>query len=380
MTYITFEDLMSRLLSAPTPGAVLCIAFLAACGGAPEAPPALPPQQVGIETVSAATVPESYEFVGTVQPFRRVEVRASVSGIITARPFREGAEVRVGEVLYEIDRTTYLAAYRGADARYQNAKRQVERLRPLVAERAVAQRDLDDAETELLRAKADFDRAKKELDDATVRAEIAGRVGKANLELGARVAGPGDLLTTIDQIEPIYVSFRPASQQLLAWKRTPASAALLRPGSALKVNVTLPDGSPLGRTGVLDYVDPVLDPGTGTQEFRARFTNDDRVLVPGQFVRVRLEGFVRDSAITVPQRAVQQQLGRRVVYVVGAGDTVQVRDVEVGPWTGDRWVITGGLAVGDRVIVDGLQKTGPGAVVTPTPVSTPTVPAAESTP
>lgn len=380
MTYITIEDRMSRLLSALTPGAVLAVALLAACGGEAPAPQAPPPQQVGIETVSAATVPESYEFVGTVQPFRRVEVRASVSGIITARPFREGAEVRVGEVLYEIDRTTYLAAFRGADARYQNAKRNVDRLTPLVAERAVAQRDLDDAETELLRAKADFDRAKKELDDATVRAEIAGRVGRANLELGARVAGPGDLLTTIDQIEPIYVSFRPASQQLLAWKRSPASAALLRPGSPLKVNVTLPDGSPLGRAGVLDYVDPVLDPATGTQEFRARFSNDDRVLVPGQFVRVRLEGFARDSAITVPQRAVQQQLGRRVVYVVGAGDTVQVRDVEVGPWTGDRWVITGGLAVGDRVIVDGIQKTGPGAVVTPTPVSTPTVPAAESTP
>jgi membrane fusion protein (multidrug efflux system) len=329
-----------------------------------------PPQQVSFEVVGASTVGESYEFVGTVQPFRRVEVRSSASGIITARPFTEGAEVRAGQVLYEIDRTVYLAAERGADARLKNAERQVARLKPLVEERAVARRDLDDAETELLQANAEYDRARKNLDDATVRAEIGGRVGRALIELGGRVSGSADLLTTIDQVEPIYVSFRPSSQQLLAWKRSAQAAQLVKPGSALKISVTLPDGTPLGRTGQLDYIDPVLEAGSGTQEFRAKFTNTDRVLVPGQFVRVKLEGFVLDGALTVPQRAVQQQLGRRVVYVVGPGDTVQVRDVEVGQWSGDRWIITKGINVGDRVIIDGVQKTGPGAVVAPIPHTT----------
>ncbi|MDX2262781.1 MAG: efflux RND transporter periplasmic adaptor subunit [Gemmatimonadales bacterium] len=350
-------------------GILTLLVGAAACGKPPEQQ-APPPQEVSFEAVSASTVGEAYEFVGTVQPFRRVEVRSSASGIITGRPFTEGSEVRAGQVLYEIDRTVYLAAERGADARLKNAERQVARLTPLVAERAVARRDLDDAETELLQAKAEYDRARKNLDDATVRAEISGRVGRALIELGGRVSGSADLLTTIDQVEPIYVSFRPSSQQLLAWRRSPQAAALLRPGSPLKISVTLPDGASLGRTGQLDYIDPVLEAGSGTQEFRAKFTNSDRVLVPGQFVRVKLEGFLNDSAITVPQRAVQQQMGRRVIYVVGPGDTVQVRDVEVGQWSGDRWIITKGLQVGDRVIVDGVQKTGPGAVVKPVPMAT----------
>lgn len=350
---------------------VLLAALLAVtgCGGEPPSQEAPPPAEVGVETAVATTVAEVHEFVGTVQPFRRVEVRSAVAGIITARPFREGAEVRSGEVLYEIDRTIYQAAAASAAARLANAERLVKRLTPLVAEKAVAQRDLDDAETELLRARADHDRAAKDLSDATVRAEISGRVGRAQVELGGRVSGSEDLLTTIDQLEPIYVSFRPSSQQMLEWSRSSASAALLRPGSSLKVSVELPDGATLPRTGVIDYVDPVMEPGSGTQEIRTRFTNADRLLVPGQFVRVRLEGFVLGDALTVPQRAVQQQLGRRVIYLVGPGDTVLARDIEVGSWTGDRWVVTSGLSVGDRVIVDGIQKTGPGAVVNPVPVA-----------
>lgn len=347
---------------------ISALVALVGCGG--DAPPldAPPPAEVGVETVVARTVAEVHEFVGTVQPFRRVEVRSAVAGIITARPFREGAEVRRGDVLYEIDRTIYQAAALSAAARLSNAERLVARLTPLVAEKAVARRDLDDAETELLRARADHDRAAKDLADATVRAEISGRVGRAQMELGGRVSGSEDVLTTIDQLEPIYVSFRPSSQQMLAWNRASSSAALLRPGSALKVTVALSDGTTLPRTGVIDYVDPVMEPGSGTQEIRARFTNADRLLVPGQFVRVRLEGFVLEDALTVPQRAVQQQLGRRVIYLVGPGDTVVARDIEVGPWAGDRWVVTRGLETGDRVIVDGTQKTGPGAVVTPVPV------------
>lgn len=356
------NDTARRGRTAMTTMAVLA---LAACGKDAPPPQAPPPQEVQIETVSAATVPETFEFSGTVQPYRRVEVRSPVAGIITRRPFTEGAEVQAGQVLYEIDRTVYAAAAQSATARLRNAERQVARLKPLAADHAVAQRDLDDAETEVLRASADYDRAKKDLDDATVRAEIGGRVGKAMLELGARVTGPGDLLTTIDQLEPVYVSFRPSSQQLLAWRRVPSANALLKPGSKLAITVTLPDGSELSRKGTLDYIDPVLEQGTGTQEFRAKFTNGDRLLVPGQFVRVKLAGFEQSNALTVPQRAVQQQMGRRVVYVLGAGDTVHVRDIEVGSWTGERWIVLKGLAAGDRVIVDGLQKTGPGAVVKP---------------
>ncbi len=355
-----------RLHSASTLMALSALLFVSACAKkAPEAPPAMPPQEVQVEAVKAATVPVTFEFVGNVQAYRRVEVRSSVAGIITARRFTEGTEVKAGEVLYEIDRTRYTATAQSADARVKNAEKLVNRLRPLLADKAIAQKDFDDAETELLRARADYDRAKKDLDDATVHAEISGRVGKTNLDLGARVTGPGDLLTTIEQIDPIYVSFRPSTEQVLAWRQTPASAALLSPGSRMGINVALPDGSSLPTKGVLDFVDQMLDVGTGTQEFRAKFANGNRILVPGQFVRVTLSGFQTANAITVPQRAVQQQMGRMVVYTVGAGDTVHVVDVVPGSWTGDRWIITKGLKVGDRVLVDGLQKTGPGAVVKP---------------
>ncbi len=353
------------------------MALLAAgCGGGTPARQAPPPTEVSIVTVARTTVPETYEFVGTVQAYRSVEVRTPVSGIITARPFQEGALVSPGDVLYQIDKTVYLAAFQSAQAGLQNAQRNVERLKPLLADHAVAQKDVDDAETAVLQAQAAFDQAKKNLDDTTVRAEIAGRVGRANLELGARVSGSDDLLTTIDQLEPIYVSFRPAMQQLLAWRSSPRTASLLHPGSALGIEVVLPDGTVIPRKGALDYIDPVLQSTTGTQEFRAKFGNPDRALVPGQFVRVRLSGISQPNAIAIPQRAVQQQMGRRMVYVVGPGDSVSARDIAVGRWSGDRWIIDSGLTVGDRVIVDGFQKTGPGAVVHPVesrdqPVTTP---------
>lgn len=363
----------TRVVDRPVPlrvlgvgGSLIPILILAsACGEAPP-PQAPPPTAVKVEVVDTTTVHESFEFVGTVEPYRRVEVRSPVAGIITARKFREGSEVKRGQVLYEIDRTVYAAALSGAKARLDNAKLQVERMTPLVADHAVAQQDYDNAKAELAQAQAAYDQAAKDLGDATVRAEIDGRVGRALLEMGGRVSGSGDLLTVIDQLDPIYVTFHPSSQQQLEWDRSPISRQLLQPGSKLGITVTLPDGSTLGRNGTLDYIDPVLNPATGTRDYRARFNNDDRSLLPGQFVRVKLTGFERHGVITIPQRAVQEQLGRKIVYTVGPGDTVAMSQVEVGQWVGQRWIIEKGVSVGDKVIVDGFQKTGPGAVVAPT--------------
>jgi membrane fusion protein (multidrug efflux system) len=245
-----------------------------------------------------------------------------------------------------------------------------------VRQNAVAQQDVDNARTELEAAQGELAQAKKNLDDTVVRAEIGGRVGRALLEQGARVTGPADLLTTIDVLDPVYVSFRPSVQQLLAWRQDPRAGALVRPGSSLAVRVTLPDGTELRRTGRLDYLAPSLDASTGTQEFRALFRNPDRLLVPGQFVRVRLGGFTRDSALAVPQRAVQQALGRQFVYVVGKGDTVASRDIRPGPWSGGLWIIDTGLVAGDRVIVDGAQKVAPGRPVRPVPLTDSTLAAA----
>jgi len=336
---------------------------------------------VGVVSVQPRQLNEVAEFAGQVEAMRRVEVRSPVAGVIVAQPIREGAEVAVGDVLFRIDPTSYDATLRGAkarlteaEARLRNATRTVERLRPLLADHAVAQRDVDDAETAETQARASVedaqatvDRAAKDLSDATVRAEIAGRVGKANLLQGARVTGPADLLTTIDALDPVRVTFRPSNQQTLHWRRDPQAMAALRPGGSARIRIILPDGTLTPTEGKLDYVEPVIDPASGTQEFRARVPNPKRLLLPGQFVRVRLEGLVRDSAILVPQRAVQQQLGRQSVYLLGVGDTVVARDVKATAWVGDEWLIEEGLAPGDRVVVDGLQKVRPGGVAKPTP-------------
>jgi membrane fusion protein, multidrug efflux system len=352
-------------------GAVIA-AIAATLGGAcKKAPPpqAPPPPEVAVVQVEPTRVPTSFDFTGEVQPYRRVEVRARVDGVIEARPFTEGATVKPGQVLYRLDRVRPEAAYRSALARYQNAKRTLERLQPLLQQNAVAQQDVDNARADMEAADGDLAEAKKNLDDVVVRAEIEGRVGRTNIEAGGRVTGPSDLLTTIDVLDPVYVSFRPSAQQLLTWKQDPAARKLIEPGSPLSVQVTLPDGSTLPRTGRLDFVAPSLDAGSGTQEFRALFRNPDHLLVPGQFVQVRLNGFTRDSALAVPQRAVQQALGRQFVYVVGKGDTVASRDIQPGPWSGNLWIIDKGLNAGERVVVDGTQKAAPGRPVRPVPLA-----------
>ena len=342
--------------------AVLALASTQGCGKK-AAPPAPPPPEVAVVQVQPERLPTSFEFTGEVDPYRRVEVRARVDGVVEARPFTEGSVVKPGQVLYRLDRVTSEAQYQSALARAENAKRTLARLQPLVKENAVAQQDVDNAAAEARAAQAELDEARKNRNDAVVRAGIEGRVGRTNFEVGARVTGPSDLLTTIDVLDPIYVSFRPTAQQLLAWKQDPVARKLIQPGSPLAVEVTLPDGTTLPRNGKLDFVAPALDPSTGTQEFRALFKNPDYLLVPGQFVRVRLTGFSRDSSLAIPQRAVQQALGRQFVLVVGKGDTVVSRDVEPGPWSGNLWIIEKGLNPGDRVVVDGVQKAAPGRQV-----------------
>ena len=360
---------------------IVCAFVLLGCSK-PTPPPAKPPE-VAVLAVAPRTVEDQYEFIGEVQAFRRVEVRAQVSGVIVERPFREGAEVKANDVLYRIDPKTYEAALGGArarlagsEARLVNARTNVDRLRPLLEYDAVAKQDVDNAEAELKEARAlvdndraSVDQARKQLDYTVVRAEISGRAGRAKLDLGTRVTALSDVLTTIDQLDPVYVSFRPSAQQQLAWKRDPQAARVLQPDGPGRVQALLPDGTVVPRAGRISFVDPVVDQATGTQQFRAEFDNADRLLVPGQFIRVRLQGLTRDNAILVPQRAVVRQMGRQSVYVVGRGDSVAVRDVETHAWVGDEQVIDRGLQAGDRVIVDGVQKVHPGGVVKPTPLA-----------
>jgi len=373
----------AQRMSSRSWAAISLIPALAALScGKGQAGFAFPPPEVSIVTMEPRTVPETFEFPGQVQAYRSVQVRARVDGVILERPFTEGMIVRPGQVLYRLDKVRYQAAYDGAQARFQNAKATYERLAPLLERHAVAQQDVDNAQATYSAAQAALESARQDLEDTDVKAEITGRVGRTLLDVGARVTGSADLLTTIDQLDPVYVSFQPSSQQLLEWREKPRWRTLVEPGSPLAVRVVLPDGSLLPSVGRLDFVAPSLNVATGTQEFRAVFHNADRLLMPGGFVRVRLLGFERDSAYAIPQRAVQTGLGRQFVYVVTGGDTVRIRDVQTGPWSDGEWIINQGLAAGDRVVVDGLQKVVPGRSVKPVPLadSTAAQPEAGSTP
>jgi membrane fusion protein, multidrug efflux system len=337
--------------------------------------PAPPPTEVAVVEVAPRKLDQVYEFAGSVEASKSVQVRSQVTGVVKARPFNEGQAVKAGEVLYEIDQTAFEADWRAArarlteaDARAVNAKQTLTRFAALLSDSAISRQDYDNAAAQskqadaaIEEARGNLDRAKKNLDDTMVRAELSGRVGKALLEVGARVRGTDDVLTYIDVLDPIYVVFRPSAQQQLAWRRDPRTARMLAPGGGLTFQAILPDGRPAPTPGRLDFIDPVVDPATGTQQFRAEFPNRERLLLPGQFVRLRLLGLIRDNAIVVPQRAVLLQMGRQTVYVVAAGDTVRIKDVVASSWAGDQWLIEQGLAPGDRVIVDGVQKVGPGA-------------------
>ena len=363
-----------------SPIALLGLAALGCKHAPPQAPP---PPEVAVIQVTPQTVNQQYEFSGTVEAFKSVQVRSQVSGVIVARPFTEGQAVQAGQVLYRIDPVAYDADWRAArgrvvdaEARQANAEATLSRMTALLKDNAISKQEYDNAVAQAKQAQAGvdeargvLDRAKKNLDEAQVRAEISGRVGKALLELGARVRGSEDVLTTIDVLDPIYVTFRPSGQQLLAWRRDSRANRLIQPGGGLQVRVILPDGSPAPTLGKIGFIDPVLDPATGTQAFRTQLANPQHLLLPGQFARVQLLGFSRDSAIVIPQRAVLQAMGRQTVYVVAAGDTVRPREVAASSWSGDQWMIDSGLAPGDRVIVDGLQKVFPGMKVRPVPAS-----------
>src|SRR2546427_513563 len=344
---------------------ILLVAAVAARRRAPAASVAPPPPEVSVLTVAPQTVPARYEYVGQAAASLSVEVRSQVTGVIVERPYAEGTDVAKGTLLFRIDPTMYEAAYRSAQARLANAERNLARLNSLLGARAVAQKDVDDAQQAFDQAKAAADQTKKDYEDTFVRAEISGRAGRSQLELGARVTGPGDLLTTVERVDPIDVNFSPSDQDVLRWRRDIATRRLLVPARVLAVQVTLEDGSIFPGTGQLNFVDLALQRMTGTLSLRAEFRNPQHVMLPGQFVRIRLLGLKRPGAILVPQRAVQRSLRGAFVYVLGDSNTVVARDVVATSWDRGAWLIEQGLQAGDRVVVDGVQQVATGQPAKP---------------
>lgn len=345
-------------------------------GGNPFA--GMPPPEVSVVTVAPRALEQTFEYVGQTAGSREVEVRARVTGILVSRNFTEGASVKQGQSLYTIDPAPFQAAANraaadvaAAQARLEQAKRNAARLKPLFAEKAVSQKDYDDAmsaeaigEADLKAAQARLTEARLNLAYTKVEAPASGITGRSMRQEGSLVSGPDVLLTTITRIEPIWVNFGiPDREQQAIQGDVQAGRLVLPKGNAFSVALRRADGSTYPHTGRVNFADVRLSAATGTREMRAELPNPGGVLRPGEFVRVILKGAVRPDAITVPQRAVLEGPQGKFVYVVNEKSMVEARPVEAGEWAGEQWIITKGLNAGERVVTDGVMKLGPGAPV-----------------
>ena len=338
----------------------------------------MPPAAVSTMTVQPRAVLAPFEYTGQTAGSREVEVRARVRGILVSRNFTEGGTVKQGQSLYTIDRAPFEAALAkaeadvaGATARLEQAKRNAARLRPLYAEKAVSQKDYDDAasaeaigEADLKAAQARLREARLDLDYTRVEAPVSGIAGRSVPSEGTLISGPEVLLTTITQVDPIWVNFGiPDADRLRMRRESEAGRLVLPKDDRFEVRLQLADGQVYSRTGRLTFSDVRISPQTGSSDARAVLPNPDGKLHPGQFVRVTLSGATRPDAVLVPQRAVLEGPQGKFVYVVDEKSTAQPRPVELGEWVGSDWIVTGGLKAGDRVVIDGVMKIGPGAPV-----------------
>jgi membrane fusion protein, multidrug efflux system len=358
---------------------LLAAAFIASgCQPANGGMPAMPPPEVTTVPVKAEKVDVTYEYVGQTEGSREVEVRSRVTGIVLERQYEEGASVKAGDPLFVIDPAPFEVAVAQAKAelasavaREAQARREVARLKPLIAERAVSQREYDDALSALDVARANVQLAQARLREADlnlgytrVNASVTGMTGRALKSEGSLVTANSDsLLTRISQVDPIWVNFSLSENQRLRIASEAAAGRLvLPPDGNLGVEVVLADGTTYAHKGRVNFSDARVDTTTGTIDARAEFPNSDRSLLPGQFVRVRVNGASRPQAILVPQRAVLEGPDGKFVYVVRDGKA-EPRPVEVGDWHGNQWIISKGLEEGDAVIVDGSVKVRPGSPV-----------------
>ena len=349
----------------------------------------MPPPEVAVITVQAKAQPVELEYTGQTAGSRETEVRARVAGILQKRLFEEGTAVKAGAPLFQIDPANFQtqvasleAAVAVAEARVNQTRRDQARLAPLVAEKAISQKEFDDsksaaesAEATLKQVQAQANEARLNLSYTKVPAPISGTTGIATKSEGSLVTAGDSLLTTIVQTNPMYVNFSVSEGDLLRMTKQVTSGQLSVPGQraangslGFTVNVKLADGSTYPRSGKLNFASEKVNPQTGSFDVRAEIPNPDGSLRPGQFVRVTLGGANRPNSLSVPQRAVIDSPFGKMVFVVNAEDKLEPRPVELDGWTLGQWIVTKGLKDGDRVLVDGFIKAHtPGMVVKPVP-------------
>jgi membrane fusion protein (multidrug efflux system) len=373
---VSTNSLAAALLAA------LCLGACSPQGGGQHGP-GDGPVEVGVVTLQARPTTLSTELSGRTSPFESSDVRPQVGGIITARPFVEGANVRAGQVLYRIDPAPYRAAYDQALAQVASAQANVvttrlkaERYAELVKVNGVSRQDNDDAQAAYKQAVASVrqlqaaaDAARINLAYATIRAPISGRVGRSDVTKGALVTpGQTSALTTIQRLDPIYVDVTQSASELIRLKRALASGQLTGGPTSVPVRLKLDDGSDYPQEGRLQFADVTVDQATGAVTLRAIFPNPAGVLLPGMYVRAEVAEGVDPNALLAPQQGVSRdERGRPTAMVVGPDGKAQLRNLELGQVVGDQWLVTSGLRSGDRLIVEGLLKVKPGASVRAAP-------------
>ena len=362
---------------------------LAGCGKAPATANAGPPPaaEVGVLTLKTQGVALTTELPGRTPAYLTSDVRPQVNGLITKRIFTEGADVKEGEQLYQIDPATYQAAYDSAVATLQHsqaalvtAQAKTARYKPLAAAQAVSKQDYDDAAATSAEAVADIASAQATLEQARINlaytkvmAPISGRIGRSTVTPGALVtASQTTALATVTQLDPIYVDLTQPAATLLRLRKELADGKVQRSGpNQAKVDLLLEDGSKYPLQGTLQFSEVNVDQGTGTVLLRAIFPNPDHMLLPGLYVRAELQEGINDKALLVPQQGVSHNThGDPTALVVGADNKVATRILQTSQAVGSDWVVTSGLAPGDRVIVDGLQRATVGAEVHPVEADT----------
>jgi membrane fusion protein, multidrug efflux system len=342
--------------------------------------PSIP--EVPVITVSPITMPDEPEFIGQTEASRPVEIRSQVTGILKERFFAEGRDVKQGDRLYQIDPIPFKAAMSSAnakvaqaEARLVQAKQNFARLKPLLVEQAVSQKDVDDAVAEELAAKAALEgargdqmKAKFDLNNTLITAPISGRIERSRFYEGHLISAQTSILTMIHQLDPMYVNA--SAPETFVLKRFRDRAAHRIQGATLyelRGVITFTDGSTYPHEGKFDLLEVGVRSVTGTRDFRVIFPNPDNVLFPGQFVKVRILGAVRTGVILVPQSAVQHGPKGPIVFAVGADNKVEIRPVRATSWRSGQWSIEDGLHEGERVIVAGFHMIAPGAPVKTVP-------------
>ncbi|GAA0481038.1 multidrug efflux RND transporter periplasmic adaptor subunit AcrA [Tatumella punctata] len=337
--------------------------------------------EVGVVTLQTAPLNITTELPGRTLAYRVAEVRPQVSGIILKRNFIEGSNIKAGESLYQIDPATYQAAYDSAlgdlakaQANARIANLTVRRYQPLLGTKYISQQDYDTAVATAAQnaaavqsAKATVESARINLAYTKVSSPISGRIGKSSVTEGALVQnGQTTALATVQQLDPMYVDVTQSSDEFMRLRSELASGQLQQVNGKAKVSVVLDNGSVFKHTGTLEFSDVTVDQTTGSITLRAIVPNPDHTLLPGMFVRARLEEGTNPDALLVPQQAITRTpTGQATAMVVGSDNKVEVRQVTAAQAIGDQWLVTQGLKSGDKVITVGLQRARAGAQVTP---------------